>query len=80
MRETIALALLCLVITLASLGAVVATLLRGELFTMDGLLLAAICLTLAAIFFPFLLWLVSASPLREKLRRRSRSDQNRTKE
>ncbi|MFQ5777528.1 MAG: hypothetical protein ACE5IP_05930 [Terriglobia bacterium] len=80
MRETIALALLCLVITLASLGAVVATLLRGELFTMDGLLLAAICLTLATIFFFFLVWLISASSLREKFRRRSRSEETRSKE
>lgn len=57
MREIIALALLCLVLALVSLVVLVWAAFSGALFTLDGLLLAAICLTLAAMFGSCFLWL-----------------------
>jgi hypothetical protein len=56
MRETIALAALCLLIALASLGIAVWTAVSGSLFTLDGLLLVSICLLLATVFGGCFLW------------------------
>lgn len=70
MREIIALALLCLLLALGSLGVLAWAALSGPIFSMDGLLLAAICLTLAAIFGLCFLWLATEARLWELLKSR----------
>lgn len=70
MREIIAVAVLCLLIVLASLGLTVWTALSGSLFTLDGLLLVSICLLLATVFGGCFLWLAYDAGWLERLRSR----------
>lgn len=70
MRELIALCLLCLILALASLGAMVWGALAMPLLSMDGLLLVAVCLTLAVFFGFCFLWLAYEARLWELLRSR----------
>lgn len=69
MREVIALCLLCLVLALASLGAMVWGALAMPLLSMDGLLLVAVCLTLAVFFGFCFLWLAYEVRLWELVKR-----------
>jgi len=70
MREIIALSLLCLLLAIGPLAVLGWAALSGPIFSMDGLLLAAICLTLAAIFGVCFLWLASEARLWELLKSR----------
>ena len=78
MRETLALALLCLLIALASVGAVVWAvasaaregLLVGEILTLDGLLMIAVGLLVSSMFGFCFLWLARDTGLWERIKRR----------
>jgi len=78
MREILALALLCLLIALASLGAVVWAvasaaregLLVGEILTLDGLLMVAVALLVSSMFGFCFLWLARDTGLWERIKRR----------
>ncbi|MGH9805356.1 MAG: hypothetical protein ACRD4D_09315 [Candidatus Acidiferrales bacterium] len=70
MREIIALAVICLLIVLASLGIAAWTAVSGSLFTLDGLLLVSICLMLAAVFGGCFLWLAYDAGWLERLKSR----------
>jgi len=78
MRETLALALLCLLIALASLGAVVWAVasaaregvLVGEILTLDGLLMISVGLLLSSMFGFCFLWLARDAGLWERVKRR----------
>lgn len=70
MRELIALCLLCLILALASLGAMVWGALVMPLLSMDGLLLVAVCLTLAVFFGFCFLWLAYEARLWELVKGR----------
>ncbi|MFQ5723743.1 MAG: hypothetical protein ACE5G6_04565 [Terriglobia bacterium] len=75
MREVLALALLCLLLALGSLGFVVwfvvdaalEGMLRGRVFTLDGLLLVAIGLTVSFAFGLCFAWTLRDADLRELL-------------
>jgi len=67
MSEIIALAVICLLIVVASLGVAGWTALSGGLFSLDGLLLISICLMLAAVFGVCLLWLAYDAGWLQKL-------------
>lgn len=68
MREIIALALLCLLLAVGPLAVLAWAAVSGSLFSMDGLLLATICLTLAAVFGFCFLWLARDGGLWEMLK------------
>ena len=75
MREMIALALLCLFVAVASLGVMVWAIvdalldrLPSEIINMDGLLLIAVCLLLAAIFGFCFAWLARDARLWERVK------------
>lgn len=70
MREIVILSLLCLFLAVASLGAMVWGALSMPLFSMDGLLLVAICGTLAAFFAFCFVWFAYEARLWEALRRK----------
>lgn len=78
MRETQALALLCLLIALASFGAVVWAvasaaregMLVGEILTLDGLLLISVGLLVSAMFGFCFLWLARDAGWLDRLTRR----------
>lgn len=70
MREILILSLLCLFLALLSLGAMVWGALTMPLFSLDNLLLAAICGTLAVFFAFCFLWFAYEARLWEVLRRR----------
>lgn len=78
MRETLALALLCLLIAVASLGAVAWAVvdaaregvLVGEILTLDGLLMISVSLLLSVMFGFCFLWLARDTGLWEKVKRR----------
>lgn len=69
MRETIALMLFCFLMVLASLGVLLWAILQGNIFSMDGLLLAAICLLVSSVFGICFVWLAHDTGLGEMLRR-----------
>ncbi len=73
MREIIALAVICLLIVVASLGIVAWTAISGWLLTLDGLLLVSICLMLAAVFGACFLWLAYDAGWLKKLKSRRTS-------
>lgn len=68
-REVMGLTLLCLVLAVACLAAMVAGVLAMPLFSLDGLLLVAICLTLSAFFGLCFLWLAYEARLWERFKR-----------
>ncbi len=78
MRETLALALLCLLIALASLGAVAWAVARaawegvlvGEILTLDGLLMIAVGLLVSSMFGFCFLWLARDAGWLQRLARR----------
>lgn len=78
MRETLALALLCLLIAVASLGAVAWAVARaawegflvGEILTLDGLLMIAVGLLVSLMFGFCFLWLARDAGLWEAVKRR----------
>ena len=80
MRETIALALFCLLMTVLSLAALVWAVgealvdrLPSEILNLDGLLLAAICLLLATVFGFCFAWLARDARLWEWMKNRGRA-------
>jgi hypothetical protein len=70
MREIVILSFLCLFLALVSLGAMVWGGLTMPLFSLDGLLLAAICGTLATFFAFCFVWFAYEARLWEALRRK----------
>lgn len=70
MTEIAALAFLCLFIVIATLAVVAAELINRTLLSLDGLLLAGICLMVAAFFSFVFLWLAHDSHLLDWLKRR----------
>jgi hypothetical protein len=70
MREMIALALLCLLLAVGSLAVLAWAAVSTPILSLDGLLLAAICLTLAAVFGFCSLWLARDIGLVEMLKSR----------
>lgn len=72
MREIIALALFCLLVAVGSLAVAAWTAISGSLFTLDGLLLAAICLLLATVFFFCFLWFARDARLLDWVKARRR--------
>lgn len=70
MREILGLALLCLIVILGAVGVLVRTFFQGTSWTMDRLLLAAVCLLLAGIFGFCFLWLARDAHLWEMLKNR----------
>jgi len=73
MREVVILSLLCLFLALASLGALVWGVLSMPLFSLDGLLLTAICGTLATFFGFCFLWFAYEARLWERFRRQNQA-------
>jgi hypothetical protein len=73
MREIAILAFLCLFLALASVGVLVWAALSGPILTLDGLLLASICLLLAAVFGFCFLWLANDARLWDLLRSRGQA-------
>lgn len=79
MRETIALALVCLLLTVVSLAALVWAVgqalvdrLPSEILNLDGLLLSAVCLLLATVFGFCFLWFARDARLWEWVKNRGR--------
>ncbi|MFQ5694895.1 MAG: hypothetical protein ACE5HB_02810 [Terriglobia bacterium] len=69
MREEIVLTFFCLFVVLASLGVLVWGAVTGPLLSLDGLLLVSICLSVAALFAFFFLWMARDVGLWERLKR-----------
>lgn len=74
MREVIALAALCVLVVLACLAAVVNVIVRGTLFTFDGLLLTGVCLLLATMFGLCFLWLAWDAGLLDRFKNLKQSE------
>lgn len=79
MRETIALALVCLLLTVVSLAALVWAVgqalvdrLPSEILNLDGLLLSAVCLLLATVFGFCFVWFARDARLWEWVKNRGR--------
>jgi hypothetical protein len=70
MREVVILSLLCVFLAVVSLGAMVWGVLIMPLFSLDGLLLVAICGTLATFFAFCFVWFAYEARLWEAIRRR----------
>lgn len=68
MRDLVIMAVICLVLDLASFAGLLLAVTHEQILAMDGLLLALISLVLCAIFSFNLLWLVLKTPLRNELR------------
>lgn len=70
MGEALFLAGMSLLVGLACLGILVWALFMGEGLTLDGLLLAAVCLTLGMVFLSFGAWIFRSSGVLAWLRSR----------
>lgn len=75
-REIIVLALLCLLLALGAFVVLAWAALAGSILTMDGLLLASVCLLLGAIFSFCFLWLARDAHLWDMVKGPRRAPSN----
>ena len=69
MLEEVVLLAFCFLVTLFGLAVVVVELISGRVFSIDGLWLSLISLTLAAVFGANLAWLLFTVEAQQRLRR-----------